>query len=497
VIASYLEAVERGESPDARAWIARHPDLAPELSLFFADRAEFQQVAGERSPNVAATHDAPTPVETPARDPNQTTWIYEEPILDGTQRAANRFGDYELLEEIARGGMGVVYKARQVTLNRIVALKMILAGQLASAQDVKRFYTEAEAAASLDHPNIVPIYEVGQHGGQHYFSMGYVAGRSLAARVAEGPLPPREAAELVKTVAGAVHYAHERGVIHRDLKPGNILLQNGGVVSGRVVSGRDSGTTHHSPLTTHLPKVTDFGLAKLVESGSDLTGSGQILGTPSYVPPEQAEAKPGGVGRTADVYSLGAILNCLLTGRPPFQAATPLETLLQVLEHEPASPRQLNPGIPLDLDTIVLKCLEKSPERRYATAQNLADELSRFLAGLPIHSRRIGRAERGWRWQAQPSSCRLVRRGCRAIGDCRHRNVRGLFPRNWHAPHDRRTSLGFAGHDPARDEGQGGRLSSRGARARSQGRRAHSQGDSAKAFFAEFEGKRNIDFHFP
>jgi predicted Ser/Thr protein kinase len=285
------------------------------------------------------------------------------------------FGDYELLDEIARGGMGVVYRARQRSLNRIVALKMILAGQLASDDDIQRFHTEAEAAANLDHPGIVPIYEVGVHRGQHYFSMGYVEGPSLAGRLAHGPLAPREAAQLVKSIAEAVHYAHQQGVIHRDLKPANILLDK---------SGR--------------PRVTDFGLAKRVSGTSHVTTTGQILGTPSYMPPEQAIGKTDDIGPAADVYALGALLYVLLTGRPPFYAANPLDTLALVLRQEPVAPRQLNAEVPRDLETIVLKCLEKSPLRRYATAQDLADELGRYLAGEPIQARAVSRTERVWRW---------------------------------------------------------------------------------------------------
>ena len=223
-------------------------------------------------------------------------------------------------------------------LNRVVALKMILAGQLASQQDVLRFYTEAKAAANLDHPGIVPIFEVGEHEGQHFYSMAFVEGESLAARVAAGPLPPREAAELTKKIAQAIAYAHSHGVIHRDLKPGNVLLDE-----------------------QNEPRVTDFGLAKHALTADhpgvkSLTVTGQILGTPSYMPPEQAAGDPLKIGPAADIYSLGAILFCLLTGRPPFQAANVMDTLLQVLEQEPVSPRKLNSSVPVDVATICLKC---------------------------------------------------------------------------------------------------------------------------------------------
>jgi WD40 repeat protein/tRNA A-37 threonylcarbamoyl transferase component Bud32 len=286
-----------------------------------------------------------------------------------------RFGDYELLHEIARGGMGVVYKARQVKLNRVVALKMILAGQLAGKDDIQRFHAEAEAAANLEHPNIVPIFEVGEHQGQHYFSMGFVEGSSLADKVAMGPLPPREAAGLVRKVAEAIGFAHQKGVIHRDLKPANVLLDESGE-----------------------PKVTDFGLAKKVQGDSNLTASGQILGTPSYMPPEQAAGKLDLVAEPADIYSLGAILYTLLSGRPPFQADNHLDTLLQVLEKYPIAPRQLNPNVPRDLETVCLKCLHKEPTRRYWVAQELAEDLGRFLEGEPVKARPVGRIERAWRW---------------------------------------------------------------------------------------------------
>jgi WD40 repeat protein/tRNA A-37 threonylcarbamoyl transferase component Bud32 len=366
VIADYLEAVAVGKCPDRAAILARHPDLADDLQRFFADQDHFGQVAGQLGPAVlrppAAVAEAPT---LPSGEP------LPAPPAPGTVRS---FGDYELLGEIARGGMGVVYKARQVSLNRVVALKMILAGQLASAADVQRFRTEAEAAANLDHPSIVPIYEVGEHHGQHYFSMKFIEGGSLGEKVPEFVRDPRGAARVLATVARAVHFAHQHGIIHRDLKPGNILLD---------ASGR--------------PHVTDFGLAKRVEGDSRQTQSGAIVGTPSYMPPEQAAARKG-LSTAADVYSLGAVFYELLTGRPPFRAETPLDTLLQVLEKEPQAPRSLNPKIPRDLETICLKCLRKDPARRYASAAALAEDLGRFQAGEPIEARRVRIPERVVKW---------------------------------------------------------------------------------------------------
>lgn len=381
VIAQYLEAVSGGQSPNRAELLARHPDLAAELSAFFADHDRMTETAAPWLETLAT----PAPLDSDAANavtlPLAAGGTGAAPPAEGAsgQLAPNvalrDFGDYELLDEIARGGMGVVYKARQKSLHRIVALKLILSGQLASTDEIQRFRTEAEAAANLDHPGIVPIYEVGEREGQHYFSMGYIEGQSLAARISDGPLPPREAAATVRSVAEAVHYAHQAGVIHRDLKPANILLDRAG-----------------------HPRVTDFGLAKRVKGDSHLTGTGQVLGTPSYMPPEQAGGAAGRIGPAADVYALGAVLYALLTGRPPFYAANPLDTLVQVLHEEPVSPRQLNAHVPRDMETISLKCLEKDASRRYATAQDLAEELGRYLAGEPIQARPISPDERLWRW---------------------------------------------------------------------------------------------------
>lgn len=294
-------------------------------------------------------------------------------------------GDYRILEPIAQGGMGVVYKARQISLNRIVALKMILSGELATKQEIERFYVEARAAAMLDHPGIVPIIEVGEFDGRHFFSMAYVEGISLASRLTEGPMVPTQAAALIQTITEAIQYAHDQGIIHRDLKPSNILLDLQG-----------------------NPRVTDFGLAKKVSEDCGLTVSGQILGTPSFMPPEQAAGQIDTIGPASDVYALGAILYSLTTGRPPFQAASSVDTLRQVVEKEPVAPRQLNPSIPLDLETIILKCLEKSLPRRYPTARALGEELNRFVNGIPIQARPVGRIEKLWRWcKRQPAVASL------------------------------------------------------------------------------------------
>lgn len=359
IIAVYLKALAAGQEPNRAALFAANPDLADELKSFFNDHDRMHKF-----------------VEPPTLGPN-------EPEAAAMGEVVRYFGDYVLLEELARGGMGVVYKARQISLNRPVALKMILAGQLASATDVQRFRAEAEAAANLDHPNIVPIYEVGEHQGQQYFSMKLVEGGSLAALLKTSTtdvprLNPRKSVksvvEILISVNRAVHYAHQRGILHRDLKPGNILLD-----------------------TNNQPLVTDFGLAKCVEGDSKQTQTGAILGTPSYMAPEQARAEKQ-LTIAADVYSLGAILYECLIGRPPFQATTTIEIVMQVLEKEPTRPSALNPQVDRDLETIALKCLEKDPARRYESAATLADELDRWQRGEPIEARPVSTTERARRW---------------------------------------------------------------------------------------------------
>jgi WD40 repeat protein/serine/threonine protein kinase len=311
-------------------------------------------------------------------------------------RGLRYFGDFELLDEVGHGGMGIVYKARQLSLNRVVALKLIAPEQLASPKAVERFHTEAEAAANLDHPNIVPVYDTGAFEGRHYFSMKLIEGQSLAQRMDDFRLPIADSkstrgapsrfksdmanrqlkiANLMAEVAEAVHYAHQRGILHRDLKPGNILIDNAG-----------------------QPHVSDFGLARWVEAESSLTLSGEVLGTPAYMSPEQAAGKANQVTTAADGYSLGAILYELLTGKPPFGASTSFEMLHDLLHNEPPAPRSLNRAASRDLETICLKCLRKEPSRRYASAHTLADDLCRVLQGEPIQARPATRVEKAWRW---------------------------------------------------------------------------------------------------
>jgi WD40 repeat protein/tRNA A-37 threonylcarbamoyl transferase component Bud32 len=335
---------------------------------------------------VGAPHPTPSPAASASNQvaPNDTVTVaLPSAESDAIKKAAagdrttvlRSFGEYELLQEIDRGGMGIVFKARQKKLDRIVALKMILNGKLASADEVERFYAEAQAAAQLQHPGIVQVIEVGARATQHYYSMAYVEGKTLAARVAKGPLAAREAGRLVRLVAEAVDYAHQKGIVHRDLKPSNVLVDREG-----------------------QPKVTDFGLAKRLRSDSNRTIAGTVIGTPSYMSPEQAAGKSDKVGPLADVYSLGALLYCLVTGRPPFNAASQAETMRQVLEREPVSPRQLNAAVDRDLETICLKCLQKEPAKRYHSAWALAEDLGHWLAQEPITARPVGRMERLVRW---------------------------------------------------------------------------------------------------
>jgi serine/threonine protein kinase len=313
---------------------------------------------------------------------------------------------YEIAREIGRGGMGVVYQARQLGLGRTVALKMVLTGRTAYPQDVTRFRAEAAALARLQHPNIVQIYDVGEAAGRPYFVFEFMAGGSLAQQLRGKPQAVRPVAQLVETLARAVHAAHANGVIHRDLKPANILLQRSEVGSQRSEElCRFPPPADFCPLTLDLiPKIADFGLAKYIGGdgeGPDQQGptvTGELLGTPSYMAPEQAMVRRQPIGPTADVYALGAILYELLTGRPPFTGETPLTTVWQVLHNEPVSVTSLQPNVPRDLETICLKCLRKEPRQRYGSAQELAEDLERFLRDEPIRARPVGAVEKLWRW---------------------------------------------------------------------------------------------------
>jgi predicted Ser/Thr protein kinase len=362
-----------GEGPGLDEYVKRFPTLEVplrdqfEIHRLMASRPGLVTLANTRGTGAAGVEDAtvgsgqadghgPAP-------PGQ---------VDGHRLAP---AGYEVLGELGRGGMGVVYKARQVGLNRVVALKTVLVGLQASQAQQARFRSEAEAVARLQHPNVVQVFDVGEHEGYPFLAMEYVAGGSLADRLDGTPLPPRAAAVLTQTLASAVHAAHRAGVIHRDLKPANILAT-------------DDGT----------PKITDFGLAKRLDTEEGHSATGDILGTPSYMSPEQAEGRVNAVSPATDVYALGSILHELLTGRPAFKAATPHETVRQVMAMEPVPPRRLQPGVPRELETVCLKCLEKSPERRYSSAEALAEDLGRFLAGGPIRARPVRPATKLWMW---------------------------------------------------------------------------------------------------
>jgi WD40 repeat protein len=354
VILAYVKALDAGQPIDRQEWLDRYPDLAPELLAFFAGLDQVDSLIGPVPETLSPTQ--------PFR-----------------RKTIPSFGPFEDLTWIGEGGMGVVYQAWQKSPHKLVALKMIRTGTLASPAEVQRFRDEADKVAELDHPHIVPVHEAGEYDGLHYFTMKLMKGGSLEKHLSRFARDPKAAAGLLVAVARAVHYAHQRGILHRDLKPGNILLEWPAGEAGPPV-----------------PHVTDFGLAKRIEGDGSLTQSGAIVGTPSYMAPEQAQSRKG-VSTAADVYSLGAILYELLTGRPPFKAESPLETLQLVIEREPVRPRVHNPKVNRDLETICLKCLEKDPRRRYGSAEALAEDLERWLAYKPIKARPASRTERFWR----------------------------------------------------------------------------------------------------
>jgi WD40 repeat protein len=374
LLSAWQEQRRRGLDVPAAELCRDQPELAPELERRIRALRLLDDLAGQ----AAETRPAAAP-------PAEAATLAPECPRPPTGLPAGADGvsvpGYEILATLGRGGMGVVYQARQNQLGRVVALKMILSGAHAGPDEMARFRTEAEAIARLQHPNIVQVFEVGEQGGLPYFSLEFCPGGSLEKKLSGTPLPPKEAARLVETLARAMQAAHENGVIHRDLKPANVLLTSDGT-----------------------PKVTDFGLAKLrsgepgVSAPAGQTATGAVLGTPSYMAPEQAGGKSGAAGPACDVYALGAILYECLTGRPPFRAATAMDTLLQVLHQDPVPPRALNPAVPRDLETVCLKCLHKEAERRYASATALAADLRRWQHGLPVRARPVRAAERLWRW---------------------------------------------------------------------------------------------------
>ncbi|MGO9465172.1 MAG: protein kinase domain-containing protein [Isosphaeraceae bacterium] len=391
VLDAYLQAVESGQSLDRTEWLAQYPDLAEELTRFLDEQDRLMRLTEPLRPiaQAASLHRFLTddmldvlgdgtgePRESPRGGESPRDDALKSDTVDGGSASKlHEFSDYVLIEPIAHGGMGTVFKARQRSLNRIVAVKLVRGGALAGDDDRKRFRQEAEAVAALDHPNIVSIYEVGEHDGFSYFSMKLAGGGSLAQRLHEYTADPRSAAKLVATVARAIHHAHERGILHRDLKPSNIVIDDLG-----------------------QPQVSDFGLAKRLEDESELTQSGTILGTPSYMAPEQASGKRGAVATATDVYGLGAVLYTLLVGRPPFRGDSVLETIEEVKKSEPEPPSGVNRRVDRDLETTCLKCLEKEPERRYASALALAEDLERWLRGEPIAARPLSRPVRLQRW---------------------------------------------------------------------------------------------------
>lgn len=363
ILDQFVRQIQAGEAPDRDSVLAEHPEVAELLDCLEG----LERLAPERS---GVTFDSAS---------NELTSPFPMGTQSGGSSSFSQFdsdlGDYELLEIIGRGGMGVVFRARQKKLDRTVAVKMIQAPHGATDEQLRRFRNETKAAAALSHPNIIRVFDAGESNGQLYFAMQLIEGMSLSERIQKGPLEEEEAVRLVCKVARAVQHLHDSGIIHRDLKPSNILLDDEG-----------------------RPYVTDFGLAKLTDTDGEKTQTGVIAGTPSYMAPEQASQGRHPVGPAVDVYSLGAILYELLTGRPPFREDSPLDTILRVLDGDPTPPRRIRPQISVDVEDICLRCLEKSPRDRYASAADLAEDLQRHLRGEPVETDPLRGVGRIWRW---------------------------------------------------------------------------------------------------
>jgi WD40 repeat protein/serine/threonine protein kinase len=399
--------LKAGEAARAEEYLDRYPELAGDRSAALELIAFEYQLRRRGEPGLVLDdylQRFPQYREVlPEQIDKATLVVSDSPRRPADLQAPLEVAGYEILEVLGRGGMGVVYKARQCALNRIVALKMILTAEHAEPSEVSRFRREAEMVARLQCPHIVQIYEIGEQEGRHFFAMEFIEGGSLDRQLGGTPQPARAAARLVETLARTMHYAHQHDIIHRDLKPANILLQTmkGTEATATKASAGDlsSSVCSVASAVSFIPKITDFGVAKLLrDAEASPTQSGDVLGTPSYMAPEQADGKPAPIGPAADVYGLGSILYELLTGRPPFKAETPLETLLQVKFTDPVSPSQLQPRLSRDLVTICLHCLEKEPRKRYASALALAEDLHRFLVGRPIQARPVGLLVRTVKW---------------------------------------------------------------------------------------------------